>query len=226
MTRTHDAFFTAVQRGDLVAIEEAVRADPDLLTASVPAMGHVSPLVLALYHRQSGAALTLLRLGAPVSLAEAATLGETERLGALLQSGADVNAFTPDGWTPLHLAAHFGHVDAVRMLLHAGADVGTVSQNNQGNIPLHAGLAGQNHHVVSLLLEAGSDPNTVQAQGYTSLHEAAFINDPVLVALLLQHGADPDATDREGRTARQLAHEQGNRAAAEVLERAKLERRH
>lgn len=43
-------------------------------------------------------------------------------ISVLVEHGADVNAKTPDGWTPLHFAAKYGREDLVNMLLMAGAD--------------------------------------------------------------------------------------------------------
>jgi ankyrin repeat protein len=40
----------------------------------------------------------------------------------LAERGADVNAVTPDRWTPLHVAAAAGNAEAIRALLQNGAD--------------------------------------------------------------------------------------------------------
>lgn len=50
--------------------------------------------------------------------------GDVGRVRALLKAGADVNARTGDGKTPLMLGAILGHVAVVRALIEAGADVG------------------------------------------------------------------------------------------------------
>ena len=42
---------------------------------------------------------------------------------ALVKAGADAKAGTPNGTTPLMVAAASGEVDAVRVLLESGADV-------------------------------------------------------------------------------------------------------
>jgi len=49
-------------------------------------------------------------------------VGETEIVGLLLGRGADADAETTDGWTPLHEASSDGKTETVR-LLGASADV-------------------------------------------------------------------------------------------------------
>jgi len=48
---------------------------------------------------------------------------QTAICDALLSGGADVNAKTPQGWTPLHLAAFGGKMHAARWLVSKGASV-------------------------------------------------------------------------------------------------------
>ena len=66
-------------------------------------------------------------------LAEAARYGDTSRMAALLQSGADANCtYESAGWgevsltTPLHAAAANARTAAVRLLLAHGANVNAV----------------------------------------------------------------------------------------------------
>lgn len=47
----------------------------------------------------------------------------TERVKALLDTGANANASSPDGYTILHFAAQFEPVEMVQVLIDAGADV-------------------------------------------------------------------------------------------------------
>ena len=76
----------------------------------------------------SGAPLTALpdaRLDLPldVPLVDAVRRGDTEAVRALLDSGADVDAKTPDGATALLWAVHTDQPALVGLLLEAGADV-------------------------------------------------------------------------------------------------------
>jgi ankyrin repeat protein len=64
----------------------------------------------------------------------AAALGDAGRVRALAAAEpAAVAVPSPDGWPPLHLAAHFGHGDAVDALLQARADVRAYSGNEERN---------------------------------------------------------------------------------------------
>src|SRR5262245_22571465 len=74
----------------------------------------------------------------------AAIQGDVARLEDLLVGNRSlVSAVSADGWTPLHLGAHFGRTEAVRLLLNKGARVDARSANALNNCPLHAAAAGK-----------------------------------------------------------------------------------
>ena len=58
-----------------------------------------------------------------------------EILSCLIETGADVNARTNDGVTPLMIAAEKGHTYAVASLVKCGANVDL--QDKYGNTALH-----------------------------------------------------------------------------------------
>ena len=58
----------------------------------------------------------------------------SEVVTALLKAGADVNAVTKAGETPLHLASHQGDLETVKVLLESGADPS--KQNKAGDTAL------------------------------------------------------------------------------------------
>ncbi|RVW40434.1 Protein arginine N-methyltransferase 2 [Vitis vinifera] len=61
---------------------------------------------------------------------EAARKGDTAKLRALIDSGADVSFFDREGLSPLMHAARLGHADAVKILLEAGAPWNALSPSN------------------------------------------------------------------------------------------------
>jgi uncharacterized protein len=149
---------------------------------------------------------------------EAAAMGVVSRLEVLLAADPTLaNAFAPDGFQPLALAAFFGREGAVEVLLAHGADPSTPARNNQGVNALHAALAGPNPDITQKLVKAGADVNLAQQDGVRPLHEAAHIGRTDLVQLLLEHGADRDATDVKGRTAADFARERDHAAVLQVL---------
>ena len=151
----------------------------------------------------------------------AAKAGDNDEVAAILSMDNRLTrAVDQDGWTPLHLAAHYGHVDVVETLLANNADVHARSTNYMRNQALHAATAGRRVETARLLLRAGADANATQAGGFVPLHSAAQNGDAALVELLLAHGADVNARTDEGRTALALA-EQAGRADVAALLRAR-----
>ena len=64
-------------------------------------------------------------------LRAAASSGDVEAIGALLDAGADPGAGDKKGYTPLHRAARWGHAAAIGALLDAGADPGARDRNGK-----------------------------------------------------------------------------------------------
>ncbi len=74
-----------------------------------------------------------------MTLWEAAQAGDFDQLRAALDAAPDqLNATSPDGWTPLHLAAHFGHASIAAYLLALEANPLVRSANALSNLPMHA----------------------------------------------------------------------------------------
>lgn len=128
----------------------------------------------------------------------------------LLDGGADPNVRNSAGRTPLFSAVLEWLPDPVlwRAVL-ARADLNL--RDEQGCTVLHHAAAALNAETVSLLLEAGADPNAKNAAGHTPLtlalspgrarrlcHTPSWAAPEArrVVAALLDHGADPRTTAR------------------------------
>jgi ankyrin repeat protein len=66
----------------------------------------------------------------------AANAGSLKAAQQLFLDGADVNALTRFGQTPLYAAAYKGHIDMARLLVRYGAD--SKMKCNAGYIPIQA----------------------------------------------------------------------------------------
>ena len=115
-----------------------------------------------------------------------ATAGAAD-VRACLRAGADPDARTENGDTPLHFAADEGHADVIETLLEAGADPDARDEN--GWTPLH--IAARWGHVAAImaLLKGGADPDVRDKGGDTPLHIAAGNGNAAAIAALIEAGA-------------------------------------
>jgi ankyrin repeat protein len=149
----------------------------------------------------------------------ASVLGDTEQLTELLTTNrALIGLMSPDGWTPLHLAAFFGKTEAARLLLNKGAIVNARSTNPMENMPLHAAAAGRHVEVVELLIEHGAPVNARQHGGWSPLHAAAQNGDIDMAKALIAAGADVNARAENNQMPLDLALTKGQQAMVEYLE--------
>lgn len=197
--------FQAVAAGDTDAVSDLLRSDRGC--AQARNTDGITVVLWALYVGQPALAKVLAHAKRDLDVFETAALGETDRLGALLDSDTRLAyACNTDGYSPLHLAAFFGRPAAAQRLLTAGADVDKVAQNSTAVTPLHSAVAGRHADVVRVLLDAGADVDVRQQGGWTPLHSAAQNADAPSMELLLAAGADPAATNDAGHTPADLAH--------------------
>lgn len=222
--------FDAIRAGDLDRVDRIVTASPAMAMASDGS--GLSALTVAAYHRRWPIVDRILATGPDLDRFEAAIVGDTERLRALLDEADREQAIRPDtssegegsvrpvdersadGFTALHLAAFFGHPATVALLLEHGADPNRWATGEQHVQPLHSAVAGGNEEVAARLVAAGADVDARQARGFTPLMGAAQNGLAATVDLLLARGADPKAHDDDILTAAQMAERAGHPAIA------------
>jgi len=180
---------TAVERGNLSAVEAMIGADPGLVRATSDSADQ--PLHIAAWQRRA-------------KIAE-----------FLLDSGADVNAKGERGRTPLHYAVENVAKSVVRILIAHGADASII--NDDGLTPLYRAAATEDKSMTELLLKQGVAKDIMSAayiDGPESVVELLqndlrliknmkrpqrFLFDAIrlhsldLARLLLDNGVDPNA---------------------------------
>ena len=203
-----------------------------------------TPLHWALGRDKPGVVATLLELGADTgarddsgSVADPTgcdrwrtrtffLIAATDIVAACLDAGADVNAPSGGGSTPLHFAAAWASDPAVvALLLQAGADVNARDEDNYA--PLHRAAQGNdNPDMIRVLLDAGAEVDA-WASGfsidwgwdYTPLHLAVSNGNPAVTAALLAAGANVNAVSGSGTGTplHQAAGKQSNPAVVALL---------
>lgn len=199
----------AAERGDTDAVRALLRADPGLAR------------VAGEYDK--------------TALHWAAEKDQAEVVDALIAAGADVEAVTSWGMTPLEWAANMGSARAgavlrrhgARLTLWAAAGLGWADDVRGWAGAAHtemvsdaAYIAARNGHtdILAFLLELGGDPNRRGFFGGTGLHWAALNGHRETVVFLLAHGADPTLEDTQFHTTPwDWAHHGGHAEIAALL---------
>ncbi len=208
--------FEAISSGDLDRLKALVATDA---AAAVARDGQgVSALMMTLYHRRSDMADLLLQSGLELDVFEAAALGRVKRVSQLIDADSTlVNAWSPDGFSTVHLPAFFAQVETARLLITRGANVAAVAKNDMMVQPLHSAAAGGSVEVVTLLLDAGAPVNAKQQAGFTALQAAALSNRLDMARVLLDHGADPELCADAGNDAVAMALSKGHEEMVTLL---------
>jgi ankyrin len=159
---------TCARTGNVEAVRALLKAGADV-NAQEPSQGQTA-LIWAIAERHAAAAK------------------------ALVDAGANLLAFTKQGFAPIHFAARVGDLESLKMLLAAGVDINLLTQPDASDLAARtAGAAGYTPLLVATmraqipvalyLLDRGADPN-IDAAGITPLHWAStswegFASNPV-----------------------------------------------
>jgi ankyrin repeat protein len=173
--------FELIDSGDAQAVRDALSSDPGAV-AQRDESG-LTVLMRAAY--RGGDVFEAVRAAnPPLEPFDRIMVGESDGLPA-------PDAWTPDGFTPLHIAAFAHNVAATRELLKAGANPNVYATASFARVtPLGTcAFAGAND-VARLLLEHGADPTLAEDDRLTPL-DAAVANGNVELAELLRVHLQP-----------------------------------
>lgn len=133
----------------------------------------------------------------------AASAGDESKIQALQQQGCNINAYTEDGCTALHLCE--AEADAIDLLIRCGADMYAETREATDSEPVCTApeLAADfgDWPTIQKFLDCGYDVNHVNSQGRTLLMDCAVCYWPQGVRKLLEFGANPSIKDKNGQTA-------------------------
>ena len=105
----------------------------------------------------------------------AASEGNARAIEALIEAGADVNAKSKTGMTPLLFAVRNGHTPSVIALLNHRANVNDVAPD--GTSALNMAVVNAYFELAAVLLDHGADPNAPDPRG-SALHTLAWLRKP------------------------------------------------
>jgi ankyrin repeat protein len=196
------ALLGAIRRGEIALLESQLRE-------GAPANAHTAdgttPLMVAALHGSPEMVKLLLDHGADpraVDKRGASALlfavGDARKVGLLLAQGADVNARTSTGNTPLIAAAAYtDNLEVIKLLLDKGADLQSVNSNNVS--ALGAAVYASDAKSVKFFLDQGCKPKQIHslfgAAENSLLMIAAQMADAQIVGMLLEQGAEVNASD-------------------------------
>ncbi len=124
--------------------------------------------------------------------------GDYDIINTLQQHGANLNAQTINGDSPLHIAANWGKIDIAKFLIQKGAIIDI--KNTSGKTPLHNAILEHNVDLVSFFLEKGVNIHAQDNAGNSSLFMAAKEGRIDIAKLLVQKGAIIDIKNTSGET--------------------------
>ncbi|HYP15025.1 MAG TPA: ankyrin repeat domain-containing protein [Bryobacteraceae bacterium] len=215
------AFITVARSSDIARAASTIKQKPEIVKATDHAGS--TPLHHAAGFGSLGMLKLLLEAGADPNALNGRKspplfwgIYDEARVRHLIEGGADVNARTVDGLTPVYQAASLGNGTAIlRLLLKKGgkADVKTIT----GSTPLMAAARRGDTESMRLLIDAGANVHALDAAGANALMAAASSGNSSAVALLLDQGADPNVTTKRKATALADAASAGNEESVRLL---------
>lgn len=159
--------YELMSSGDAYATRQVLREHPDLATV-VDASGW-RPLQWACF------------------------FGLTDVVSFLCNQGADLEFGQDVDYPALYVAARWGRHRAVGDILQRGPEVNIDISCADGSRPLHGAARSGSQLTFDILISREAPLNVYNYQGWTPLHEAAFLSHRKFVVQLIAEGMDPDS---------------------------------
>jgi ankyrin repeat protein len=222
--------------GDLRAGRKVASEDAQSVNLRGP--GGSTPFMYAVLYGDAATVGRMLEKGADANHRNDAgatalmwAAGSLEKARLLVEHGADVNAVSDDGRTPLAIASmEAGNAAVVKFLLEHGAKVNQRRAQGGEAQPLREAAAAADAEIMKLLIDHGADVKAagggalaavlsahcsacvdllakgMDARAYsTALLDVAVFGEAAAVKFTLDHGANVHIKDVEGRTPLMMA---------------------
>ncbi len=211
-----EEFLDTIKKRDISRLKRFLEREPSLTTTKD--RNGVSAILVAIYYGNKEAADLIAAKKPELDVFEAASLGHLDQVKSLItRNRSRVNSFTPDGLTPLALAAFLGHDEVVEFLLHQGADV-NVTEHKLGFNALTGAVNEGHKKVIAQLLQHGANVNYRYESGSAAPILTATINGDVeIIKLLLAYGANVNTVGGDGKTPLKIALEKAQDEVVGIL---------
>jgi hypothetical protein len=212
---TQQEFFDAIKKGNSTRVGELLKQQPSLIKATYK--NGITMVLLAVYANHPEIAESLIATtGIELNIFEAAATGRVDRVRELIKKNPElVHAWSPDGWTALHL--NFNHPEVAKALIDAGADLNLNSRNKLNATPLQGAAVNNWLDLARLYLSHGANVNSRNEEGTSPLAEAAGNGFVDFAKLLLENGANVNQKDDNGKTPLTIALESKQVETAKLL---------
>lgn len=154
------------------------------------------------------------------ALQAAASGGNEKIISYLLKQGMDIDAPTPQGWTPLIIAVRDGQTTAAKALIYYKADLN--AQTDLGATALMMAATQKfptekdRQDLLTYLLKRGANPNLTDAFGHSAFYYAAALQKADAAQILHEYGAAP--TEQEKQEIQKLLKGKKNPGAKKILQ--------
>lgn len=126
----------------------------------------------------------------------------------LVAAGADINAISKEGKTPLSLAIEGPYLNVLEKLIALGVELNPVLPDGRNYVHLAARLNMEKRNVdkaLEMLIKAGVDFDTPDENGRTPLHYIAASGNEAALKLILKYKPRIDRKDNDGKSPVELA---------------------